>query len=275
MIKNISICIFIIFFTACIKENDRDNILINMNSINNVSQEKWDKLAGKKIFFGHRSVGYNMIDGIKAHLAENPNLKLNIEEGNSPSFFDHPVFAHSKNGQNTDPKSKIDAFYKELDGGLGDKVDIAGFKFCYIDFDNSTDINEIFLKYKLKMNEISDKYPHIKIIHFTVPLRTFQRGPKEFIKKLIGKDIGLADNTARQQFNDLLLNEFKEQPIFDLAKYESTYLDGQREFSIINNEKIYSMVPIYSTDGGHLSEIGKHYLGGKLLLFLVEESSGR
>ncbi len=275
-IKNIIFTlIFIFLLTACTKENNHKNMQYNMDDIKNVLQAKWDKLAGKKIFFGHQSVGYNIMDGLEILLNENPSIKLKIEEGNSLSLFDQPVLAHAKNGQNTDPISKIDAFYKTMESGLGDKVDMAGFKFCYVDFNSSTDVNKVFQYYKLKMNEISLKYPNVKIIHFTVPLMSIQSGPKAFVKKVLGKDIGIKDNYARQQFNTLLVDGFGEQAIFGLAKYESTYPDGQREFILDNNKQIYAMIPAYTDDGGHLSKTGKYNIGMQFLLFLEEESNAR
>lgn len=241
-----------------------------MDNIKNVPQDKWDQLSQQKIYFGHKSVGVNILDGIQLILKNNPTIRLNIVESNDPKVFINPVFAHAPNGQNGNPKSKIDTFYKTIENGLGDKADMAGFKFCYVDFNSKTDIEDVFNHYQLVMKKISFKYPKIKIIHYTTPLRTLQTGPKAFIKKILGKSIGIEDNIARQQFNTLLINEFGDQYIFDLAKYESSYTDGKREFTLVNNEKIYSMIPAYSDDGGHLSKIGKNKISANFLLYLLE-----
>ena len=42
-----------------------DTSRIMLQSIDDVPQEYWAKLAEKRIFFGHMSVGYNMINGIE------------------------------------------------------------------------------------------------------------------------------------------------------------------------------------------------------------------
>ena len=47
-------------------------------SIDDVPKEYWAKLAEKKIFFGHQSVGYNMIDGITDIINERDYIKLNV-----------------------------------------------------------------------------------------------------------------------------------------------------------------------------------------------------
>ena len=61
-----------------------------MPSIDDIPREHWAQLAQKKIFFGHRSVGYNIIDGIKDIMAERPYIKLNIVETSDPAQVDHP-----------------------------------------------------------------------------------------------------------------------------------------------------------------------------------------
>ncbi len=201
----------------------------------------------------------------------NPNIKLNIQKGKNTDLFDKPVFAHDNNGSNRDPKAKIDDFCDTVKNGLGDKVDMAGFKFCYVDMENGSDVQKIFKHYKKRMDEISLKYPNIKVVHFTCPIKSLQSGPKGLIKKILGKDIGINDNIVRQQFNELLVNEYKNQLIFDIAKIESTYPDGSRAYSEVNGEKIYTMVPAYTNDGGHLSKKGKLIIGSEFIIFLVNE----
>ncbi len=56
----------------------------------------------------------------------------------------------------------------------------------------------------------------------------------------------------------------------DLAKYESTFPDDKREFTVVKNKKIYAMIPAYTDDGGHLSKIGEYNIGLQFLLFLGE-----
>ena len=246
-----------------------------MDTTKDISQKDWDQLANKKIYFGHQSVGNNMVDGLASIIKEHPNIKLEIEESNSIKIFDSPVFAHSRNGQNGDPKSKIDNFCKAMEDGLGDKVDMAGFKFCYVDFKKGTDVKNTFSYYKSKMDEISLKFPNVKIIHYTVPLSSIRSGPKALIKKIIGKDIGIDDNVIRNEFNELLKSEYNINNIFDLTKFESTYPDGKREYLEIDGKKVFTMIPSYTNDGGHLSKKGKYIIGGELLIFLAKLSDGR
>ena len=100
-------------------------------SIKDVPVSKWQKLAQKKIFFGHMSVGYNILDGVRDIMKENPQVKLNIVETTDKADFKIAIFAHSKVGKNYDPQSKIDAFKDVLEGIairvlLNDKTPLQG-----------------------------------------------------------------------------------------------------------------------------------------------------
>lgn len=266
----ISFLILIIILIACDHKTDNPITKDGQMDLKTTSTLNWEKIANKNIYFGHQSVGYNIVDGIQELLNTNPHINLKIIEGVEGIEFSEHCLIHATNGHNKNPKSKIDAFYKTFEDSLAEQVDIAGFKFCYIDFINETNIDEIFEHYKSTMHELIKKYPDVQIVHFTVPLRTIQKGPKAFIKKIIGKKIGLLDNYKRMQFNKLLLEEFKGQPIFDIAKFESTYQDGNREFVIMDEDKVYALVPDYTYDGGHLNDAGKKYIAKQFLFFLAE-----
>jgi len=58
-----------------------------------------------------------------------PAITLNVTQSRVASDFAAPVFAHSKNGKNDFPETKIAAF-AEFMAQAGDKVDYAGFKMC-------------------------------------------------------------------------------------------------------------------------------------------------
>jgi len=273
MIKKYVFYAFIILLvlTSCSK-NDNSKFQNNMDKIKNINQNKWDQLSQQKIYFGHQSVGYNMIDGMEMVLKENPNIKLNIKKGKEHDLFKNPVFAHDNNGLNRDPKSKIDTFYNTVEE-ISSSINIAGFKFCYVDIEKGTDVNDLFSYYKKRMKEITLNHPDLTLIHYTIPLKSLQSGPKAFIKKLLSKDIGIEDNMVRNKFNDLLRKEYQNQNIFDIAKIESTFTDGKRSFMEIEGNKVYTMVPAYTNDGGHLSVTGKKKMGKEYLCFLVELSS--
>lgn len=71
------------------------------------------KIASKKIYFGHMSVGYNIIDAFESIVPAGSGLTL-METCDSKNF-NKPVFAHSKNGENKKPETKISAFVEKMD----------------------------------------------------------------------------------------------------------------------------------------------------------------
>jgi lysophospholipase L1-like esterase len=241
-------------------------------SIKDIPASLLKKLAQKKIYFGHQSVGFNIIDGIKDVMKENPQIKLNIVETSDPSKFNTPLFAHSRVGKNMDPKSKIDAFANFMENGIGNMADLAFFKFCYVDVTARTDVERVFADYKNTISRLRESYPGTMLIHVTAPLTVTKTTFKTWIKKIIRKkDIWeYDDNIKRNEFNDLLRNEFEgKEPIFDLAKLESTHPDGRMETFTKDGENYYSLVPGYTDDGGHLNEKGRKIIAEQLLILLA------
>ena len=104
-----------------------------LHSIKDIPETSWKRVAEKRFYFGHQSVGYNIVEGISDALKENPKIKLNIVETNNAVDSSVPLFAHSQIGKNEDPKSKCEAFVRLMESGMGDGVDIALLKFCFVD----------------------------------------------------------------------------------------------------------------------------------------------
>jgi hypothetical protein len=258
------VSIVIIVTTSC--QNDNSRKMVDINSITKI---QWDTLATKRIYFGHQSVGFNIMDGVKAHLENLDGVRLNVLENDNPSIYDSPFLLHMQNGQNHDPISKIDAFAEKLEGGMGDKLDVACFKFCYVDFKETTNVTEVFEYYTQRIDRLISQYPGVEIIHVTVPLRTTQKGLKRIAYLILGREIGIEHNLAREEFNNLIRNRYRTGPIFDLAQIESTYSNGKREFDMLEEKEAYSLISEYSSDGGHLSEEGKLVIGGEFLQFLA------
>ena len=136
---------FVLFFLCCLMigcegNNMRSTEKMELSTIKDVPTSSWEKLSQRKIFFGHQSVGYNVITDIGNIMEENPQIKLNIVKTTDVKNFDAPVFAHDWIGANMDPQSKTEAFENILNNGVGEKTDIAFMKFCYVDVTAQTDI---------------------------------------------------------------------------------------------------------------------------------------
>jgi hypothetical protein len=252
-----------------------DTDKITFPSIDDVPKEYWTKLADKKIFFGHQSVGYNIIDGIKDIINERNYIKLNVIETHELSAFDRPVFAHSQVGMNTKPFSKIKSFEEIMDSGVGSKVDIAFFKFCYVDIMRNSDPRKIFDAYSAALKELKDRYPATKFLYVTVPINSVPKGIKKnlkhLVKSIIGKPGFVEDNLMRRSYNELLRNAYADSgTLFDLALVESINTGGYRCHVYKGAEKVYVMAPEYTDDGGHLNSLGRRKAAEQLLKILAE-----
>ncbi len=241
---------------------------VSLESVKNIPESQWHKLAGKKIFFGHQSVGYNIVDGIKTIEEQVPGIKLNIVEIKSVSDMNGAEFAHSSIGENGDPNSKMQAFTDFVQGGIGAKADIVFFKFCYVDINAYSDIDKIFIEYKKTMEQLEKKYPRMIFIHATVPLTESKTTVRSIIKAFLGKE---DHNIKRNRFNDMLRKEYKgKEPLFDIAQAESTHPDGTRSTFTKNGTTYYSLASEYTDDGGHLNDLGQQAVAQDLLILLVK-----
>jgi len=242
------------------------------NSINDVSTEAWKELSQKTIYFGHQSVGFNIIDGINDLKKENPNISLNIVEIKTPDEMEKHVFAHSRIGANNDPSQKITDFKKYIENGVGDKANIAFLKFCYVDIHKDSDTAKVFSDYNKMILDVQKEFPKTTFVHFTVPLTVSKTNWKTWFKKTMGKGElwEINDNIKRNEYNELVINQYdKKEPVFDLAKIESTDNENNRVSFSYKDKTYYSMFPGYTNDGGHLNENGRKKIAEQLLLFLI------
>ena len=241
-------------------------------SIKDIPASAWKKLSKKRIYFGHQSVGNNIIDGINDLMKENLEIKLNIFRTADPNDFKVGVFAHSSIGKNDDPQSKINAFADFMNKGIGNNADIAFFKFCFADIIGTTDVNDVFNAYRKTLSDLKKKYSNTTFIHVTVPLVITKKSIKSRLKRMLGKkDIWFYEgNIKRNELNKLILDEYNgREPVFDLAEIESTHSGGKREIFKEGANTYYAMVPAFTKDAGHLNEEGRKRAAEQLLILLV------
>lgn len=239
--------------------------------IQDVPDTVWRNLAEKRLYFGHQSVGFNILSGISEIMVDNPQIKLNIVETQEAADVSVPLFAHSVIGQNGVPQSKLDAFTETLENGAGEKVDVAFLKFCYLDVNTDTSAEQVFDQYKNRLAELHKQFPHVTFIHFTVPLTSQQTGPKAWMKAILRKPLrGYDDNIIRNRYNALLREEYQDkEPIFDLATIESTSPDEKRASFTRDKQEYYTLVEEYTDDGAHLNKTGRKIVAEQLLIFLA------
>ncbi|MCK4787619.1 MAG: hypothetical protein KAV87_27935 [Desulfobacteraceae bacterium] len=247
---------------------------MELSTIKDVQASAWAELKEKKIYFGHQSVGNNIIDGLKEWGRQKPEVKLRIIRLQDSYKIDSPGLYQASIGKNNYPRSKIDAFVAAMRQGIGNSADVAFFKFCFVDINSGTNVYELFDYYVEKMALLKQEYPKMTFVHFTVPLLKRNKiSFKGYIKKLLGKSDGFFDdsnNIRRSEFNRLIREKYHgEERVFDLAGIESTYPDGRRCSFSKNGKIYYSLVPDYTNDGGHLNELGQKRVAEQILVFLA------
>lgn len=263
-----AITIIIIMLISC----TGDDMSNNRNYIvRKITTSDIENLEKSRIYFAHQSVGYNILDGVNNVLSNFDNT-LNIVETSNVPESTSSFFAHSQVGENTRPETKIKEFSDNLNNGIGESVDVALLKLCFVDINPNTDVDSLFTDYKKAMDNLDRLFPDTLFVHSTVPLTTNETGLKPFIKKLIGRQL-LADesNLKRQEYNVLLRNEYgSKETLFDIAKIESTKPDGSRNIHSLDGKEYFSMVSEYTSDGGHLNEKGSALVAENLIKFISE-----
>ena len=234
-------------------------------------RQAWETVARKTIFFGHQSVGNNIIDGLRMVAKQNQFQALNIIETRNGNDITGFMFAHSKVGRNKHPGSKIEDFAKIVRGGMGKRIDVALLKLCYVDIDGNTDTDELFQKYHSTLKHLQKSYPQMKFLAATVPLTTLQTGWKAWVKRILGRSpAGYRENIKRNKFNELARTAYaKRGLLFDIAKVESTLPDGSRSTYTVNNTRYLHLYSGYTSDGGHLNAVGKQRVAENLIQVLA------
>lgn len=225
---------------------------------------RWQALAGKRIWFGHRSVGQDILAGVEAIAAELPQVALRI--GEPAALRGGPGLAHALIGSNGDPASKLRDVTQQLEAARGTAIDVALMKFCYVDIDRGTDVERLFGDYRRAVAEWRRLHPETRFVHCTVPLCAPPATWKERLKNVLGRGEA-AVNLRREAFNRLLRAEYGgREPVFDLAAAESTLPDGTR----VTAGGAPCLAACYTTDGGHLDAVGRRVVARALLRVLAE-----
>jgi hypothetical protein len=247
---------------------------VDLSALDRVPAATWEKLARKRVYFGHQSVGYNLIAGIEDIRRTRPQIQLDIVENADLAHLTGPAFAHSRVGSNTDPDSKIRDFVNHIEIAGPAGVDIAFLKLCYADVTAATPVEKLFVTYREAMARIKRDFPHTILVHVSVPLTVPESRPKAWLKKLLGRPRwGYEDNQARAAFNEMLRTEYQgKQPFFDLAAAESTLPNGSAVRLEIGLDTVPCLAKCYSSDGSHLNETGRLVVAREALLVLAESA---
>lgn len=243
---------------------------------NPVTTQEWQKLERQRIFFGHQSVGANILEGVRELAAEN-RANLNLVASAAPESINGPALIDARIGRNGEPISKLEDFSAMLSRGMGNQGGTALFKLCFSDVDGSTDADALFANYRERIAAIKSEHPQIRIVHVTIPLTAAEPRLKAFAKLLLRRTTEREINAKRNRFNDLLRREYGgRDPIFDLAQVESTHSDGARSFVGSETDPVFTLAPEYTDDGAHLNRMGRRRAAAAFIRALASvESDGQ
>lgn len=208
--------------------------------------------ARTKVFFGHQSVGGNVIEAIPRVYADHGASAPQIVNGRGPAGA-QGYFSHASVGQNGMPQSKIADFDAQLRSGIGSQVDVAFMKFCYVDVLATTDVDALFATYRSTMAALERDFPDVAFVHVTVPLTTADQ----------------ADNAARERLNNLIRRQYGSARLFDIAAVESTAPGGGRVSGTYRGQRYYALYDGYAADSGHLNATGAAAAASALLAVIA------
>jgi len=230
-----------------------------------------ERVARRTVYFGHKSVGDNIMLGV-GRLAAEAGVPLRIlEVGETLPASDGPAFSHGAVAENRDPARKLESFARVLTSAPAPGLEVALLKFCFVDFDASTDVAALFARYQSAFSALRQKHPTTAFVHVTVPLTIVQGGPRAWVKRLLGrKPYGAVENARREEFNDLMRQAYRgREPFFDIALLESTGPDGKPELASVDGKPVPALVPAYTDDGGHLNRAGQLRAARQLISVLA------
>ena len=115
-----------------------------------------DTVAGTRVFFGHQSVGQDVLNGIR---------EIYAADGRPP-----PTVEDALIGENERPLLKVEDFDARLRAGAAGRVGVAMMKLCYIDITSQTDVGALFGAYRTSLADLERDFPDVAFLHVTVPL---------------------------------------------------------------------------------------------------------
>src|SRR2546423_4655233 len=190
---------------------------------------QWAQIATRTIYFGHQSVGTDILSGVH-YWNDQLTLRLRLLQAYDAATVSGPGLVHFAAGQNRDFASKNAAILRFLASRPRPDGAIVLWKYCYVDIDSGTDVESLFEEYRATVAAIAADHPDVTVVHTTVPLtNTVESAFKARAKHFLGRDTLRAAAVARHAYNNLIRTEYADrEPLFDIAKAESTRTDGAR-----------------------------------------------
>jgi hypothetical protein len=250
---------------ACTARSDTAEHAVT-DDMTRITPEQWTALTRRTIYFGHQSLGANIVEGVRGFLQERPDLPLKISSGKTVPAAG--VLNEFEIGENTDPESKNNAILQVARGQLG-PAPVILFKYCFVDVDEKSDPAALFQRYQQTVAALHAAQPGATLVHVTMPLTT-DSTLRNWINKIRGRPTRWDRNGVRTRYNELLNAAYRgKEPIFDVAAVESTRADGTREYTSVGGKPVYALAAEWASDEGHLNAQGRRRAAERLLATLA------
>jgi hypothetical protein len=241
-----------------------------------VSASDLDAIRRTRVFFGHQSVGDNILDGIRAVYTENGSDPLTVVDGRHPPGTEGGFVLETAIGDNGDPVGKIADFDTVMRSGLAEHIDVAVMKLCYIDIAPGTDVHEVFDTYSSTMAALEKDFPTVTFVKTTVPITAQPSGIDQVKQRIRGQgSYGLGANAARQRLNALIRAAYADDHLLDIAAAESRTPEGTRVGGTYGDDPYYALYSGYALDEGHLNEEGSVRVATAWLAAVAGAAAGR
>lgn len=225
-------------------------------------------LSEHRIFFGHQSVGADILQGVAEEGRRQGEPPVRVIETSDPARMDAAGLYHARIGRNGSPESKLADFASLV---VDAAPTVAMMKFCYVDIAPATDPHSLFSAYETMVERVRAERPGVTLVHVTTPL-TSDRGGWLHLKTRIRGNGGSSDrrlNLVRHEYNELLRTTYAGRaPVFDLANLESTDVGGRPVTVRFDRAAVPVLSREWTTDGGHLNEAGRRRAAVALLQIL-------
>lgn len=226
---------------------------------------RWRPLSQRAVYFGHQSVGEDITAGVD-ELNQDLKLGLRLVLTRDPSAIAQPAFTHFHAGVNLKPATKNAAMLKMLGDRPRPDRAIVILKYCYVDIGSRTDVQSLFNSYRELVRTIQSRYPDVIVVHSTAPVTTVETPMKARVKRLLGRESVRDDAIARHRYNTLVRAAYAgREPLFDIARVESTRADGSHSTFTSGEEQIEVMADENTRDGGHLNDRSRLMAARELL----------
>jgi len=234
--------------------------------------EDFDAVRNHFMFFGHQSVGGNILDGLATLGTADGRYLVNCS--NASNWYElsnwTPAGGHGSGGlgeqgvgANGDPESKIRDFHgyisnPDANGNtIGGHASIALYKFCFVDINESTDVDTLLSEYSADMAALETAFPATIFVYMTVPL-------------LISED---ESNVRHNQYNALVRSycQTHSRPLFDIADLEAVNADGTRATFSFGGSSYDKLSLDWNQPGDdHLNASGGQRLAKAMILMFAD-----